>query len=70
MIFMLHTILVYGIFLSYAITMIYLTIFQICKAINDIDSRSKLLTERYRKELKLRKKYFNELVCGGLIFCC
>jgi len=34
----------------------------ICKAINDIDSRSKLLTERYRKELKLRKKYFNELV--------
>lgn len=35
---------------------------QICRAIDDIDSRSKILTERYRRELKLRKKYFNELI--------
>ena len=27
-----------------------------------MNSRSKMLTDRYRRELKLRKKYFNELV--------
>eukprot|EP00112_Aurelia_sp_Birch-Aquarium-sp1_P022068 Seg61.8 transcript_id=Seg61.8/GoldUCD/mRNA.D3Y31 product="Kinesin-like protein KIFC3" protein_id=Seg61.8/GoldUCD/D3Y31 len=34
----------------------------ICKAIADIDSRSKILVERYRKEMRLRKKYFNQVV--------
>ena len=47
---------------SAVITFIRSIRLQICKAIAEIDSRSKLLTDRYRRELKLRKKYFNELV--------
>eukprot|EP00795_Rhopilema_esculentum_P001813 gene1813-16303_t len=34
----------------------------ITQAIADVDERSKSLVDRYRREMKLRKKYFNQLV--------
>ena len=37
-------------------------VLQMNQAITDLNDRSKVLVERYRKEMKLRKKFHNELV--------
>lgn len=36
--------------------------FQICKSISDINEYNQELITKYRKEMKLRKKYHNQLV--------